>query len=217
MSSITAVVPVRKGSQRVPNKNTKSFAGSSLLEIKIESLKSLGDLLDDIVVSSDCADMLAIAKDLGVKTHVRDSYFASSEVNNSQFFRNLAESISGDNLMYSPVTCPLISKETYSKCIDSFRRIGKPVATVREIKHHMWQSGKPLNYSIENSPNSQDLPDIVYLTYGVCLISREDMIRNSNVVTLESTFIKLNELESIDIDTPLDFEVAEYLYKSKNT
>ena len=32
---ITAVIPVRAGSTRVKNKNIKPFAGSSLLEIKI--------------------------------------------------------------------------------------------------------------------------------------------------------------------------------------
>lgn len=212
MSNITAVIPVRKGSQRVPSKNIRSFSGSSLLEIKIKKLKSLGDSIDGIVVSSDCDMMLGIAKELGVRTHRRDLYYASSKVNNSQFFRNLAESIDADNLMYSPVTCPIISKKTYLECIETFESLKAPVATVHEIKHHMWHLGKPLNYSIENSPNSQDLPDIVYLTYGVCILPREAMIKYSNVVTPDLNFVKVNAIEAVDIDTELDFEIAEYLY-----
>ena len=35
-NKLTAVIPVRKGSQRVKNKNLKPFAGSTLLDIKIE-------------------------------------------------------------------------------------------------------------------------------------------------------------------------------------
>ena len=36
---IKAVIPVRKGSERVKNKNIKKFGDSSLLENKIKTLK----------------------------------------------------------------------------------------------------------------------------------------------------------------------------------
>ena len=49
---ITAVVPVRKGSVRVKNKNLRPFAGSNLLQIKLDTLKGVG-LFDEIVVSTD--------------------------------------------------------------------------------------------------------------------------------------------------------------------
>ena len=38
---LTAVVPVRAGSQRVKDKNIKPFAGSTLLELKLNTLKSI--------------------------------------------------------------------------------------------------------------------------------------------------------------------------------
>ena len=56
---LTAVIPVRKGSQRVKNKNLKPFADSTLLDIKIETLKKVIGL-DEIVVSSDSQEMLDI-------------------------------------------------------------------------------------------------------------------------------------------------------------
>ena len=49
---LTAIIPVREGSQRVKNKNIKPFAGSTLLDIKIEILKRVVGL-DEIVVTSD--------------------------------------------------------------------------------------------------------------------------------------------------------------------
>ncbi len=209
---ITAVIPVRKGSQRVKNKNTKKFSNSTLLEIKIKQLKKLSNL-DKIVVSSDCENMLSIARDLGVHTHVREEYYASSEATNSEFFKNLASSMPGQNIMYSPVTCPLISLETYEECIDLFQSQDvNNVVTVAPVKHHMWLDGKPINYDIRKSPNSQDLPDIYQITYGVCLLSKHDMIEHSNVVTRTPTFKVLNEIESIDIDTEFDFMVAEMVY-----
>ena len=85
MKKITAIIPVRKGSVRVKNKNLKSFAGTNLLEIKINQLKQI-NFIDKIVVSSDCDKMLEIAKKHKVNIHTRDKYFASSQANNSEFF-----------------------------------------------------------------------------------------------------------------------------------
>ena len=49
---ITVVVPVRKGSQRVKNKNFKPFADSNLLKVKLDVLKQV-NVIDDIVVNTD--------------------------------------------------------------------------------------------------------------------------------------------------------------------
>ena len=217
MKKVTAVIPVRKGSVRVKNKNLKPFAGTSLLEVKIEQLKRV-KLLDDIIVSSDCDHMLKIASDMGVKTHVREDYYASSVATNSEFFENLARSVDSEHIMYSPVTCPLISLETYHDCLSEYKKStqAENIVTVSCVKHHMWKDGKPLNYDIKSSPNSQDLPDIYSITYGVCILSREDMIANKNVVTQNPTFKILDEIESVDIDTEFDFMLAEMVYKKIN-
>ena len=216
MKKITALVPVRKGSVRVKNKNIKAFGDTTLLEHKIEQLQQV-HLIENIVVSSDCPHMLAVADSMGVQTHVRDEYFASAEATNSEFFRNLASSLEGEHFMYSPVTCPMISRGTYHDCIVDYSQEGvENLVTVASVKHHLWLDGAPLNYEIDKSPNSQDLPDIFMITYGVCLISKEDMIKYANVVTPNPTFKLLDEVESIDIDTEYDFMVAEMVYKKLN-
>ena len=108
---LLAIVAVRSGSQRVPDKNIKKFFGSSLLEIKLKKLKKIKDI-DEILVSSDSKKMLSIAKKLNLSTHVREKYYASSKATNSEFFKNLAENINSDYVLYSPVTTPLISEKT---------------------------------------------------------------------------------------------------------
>ncbi|MEM6823144.1 MAG: acylneuraminate cytidylyltransferase family protein, partial [Verrucomicrobiota bacterium] len=70
-ADITAVVPVRKGSRRLKNKNLAAFAGKSLLEHKIETLKQVS-MIKKIVVSSDSTKMLTIAANLGAETHLRE-------------------------------------------------------------------------------------------------------------------------------------------------
>jgi N-acylneuraminate cytidylyltransferase len=213
---LTAVVPVRAGSQRVKNKNTKPFADSNLLKIKLETLKKIS-MIDNIVVNSDSDEMLDIALSYGVSTHKREEYYASSECDNSEFFKHIAETTDTDYIMCSHVTSPLISAETYFSCVDKFMNSNiENLVTVCDVKHHMWLDGKPLNYNPSESPNSQDLPDIVGLTYGISILGKDDMVKHKNVVTDNPYFYRLDEIESIDIDTEFDFMVAEYVYKKVN-
>ena len=214
-NKLTAVIPVRAGSQRVKNKNLKPFADSTLLDIKIETLKKVIGL-DEIVVSSDSQEMLDIARKHNVTAHRREDYYASSEVNNSDFMVNLTTSVDSEYIMYSPCTSPLLSNETISECISKFRDGAQNIVTVTSQKHHMWLDGKPLNYDPSNAPNSQDLPDIYSVNYGCCIISCEDLHEFRYVVTDRPTFHVTDEIESIDIDTEFDFMVAEYVYRSLN-
>ena len=85
---LTSVVAVRKGSQRIPNKNIKPFGDSNLLEMKLNILKEVPDI-DEIIVNSDCDDMLAIGEKYGCSTHKREAHYASSIVNNSDFHKHI--------------------------------------------------------------------------------------------------------------------------------
>jgi len=213
---ITAVVPVRAGSQRVKDKNIKPFAGSNLLKIKLNILKSI-PTIDEVIVNSDSDYMLHIAKECSVGIHKREDYYATSECNNSEYFKHIAEVTDSDYIMYSPVTAPLVSRETYFTCINKFMSSDiENLVTVSDVKHHMWLDGKPLNYNPKEAPNSQDLPDIVSINYGICIIGKEDMIENRNIVTKNPYFYKLDEIESIDIDTEFDFMIAEQIFNKIN-
>lgn len=215
MTRITAVVPVRTGSTRVPNKGIRPFAGTTLLEHKIETLKKVKGL-DDIVVSSDGQHVLDIARAAGANTHLRSAYYASAKCTGSEFFQNLAKSISADVLIYSPPTSPFILPETVELAISKYNSEDcDSIATVHPVKHHMWLNNKPMNYDILNSPNSQDLPEIQRITYGVCINSSKNVIKCKNVVGLKPYLLEIDEIEAVDIDTMLDFRFAEYLFEQE--
>jgi len=215
MTRITAVVPVRTGSTRVPNKGIRPFAGTTLLEHKIETLKKVKGI-DDIVVSSDGQHVLDIARAAGVNTHLRSAYYASAKCTGSEFFQNLANSISADILIYSPPTSPFILPETVDLAISKYNSEDcDSVATVHSVKHHMWLNNKPMNYDILNSPNSQDLPEIQRITYGVCINPSKNVIKCKNVVGLRPYLLEIDEIQAVDIDTMLDFRFAEYLFEQE--
>ena len=83
------------------------------------------------------------------------------------------------------------------------------------VKGHLWLDGKPINYELDNVPNSQDLPDIQMVNYGITIVDKHIMKNKSRVIGDKPDFIILNEYEGVDINTPHEFKIAEILYKLK--
>lgn len=212
---ISALIAVRSGSVRVKNKNIRPFNKSSLLKLKIEQLQKIPEI-ENVVVNSNSEEMLDIAKKLGVDIVKRDNHYSSNTVSMSSVFKNMAENMSCENILYANCTNPLVSSDSYSNAIKTFFKDGfkyDSLVSCHDIKEFLYLDGKALNYDTENQPRSQDLPNIVALNFAISIISRQDMIRNKNIIGLRPYFYKLNEVESVDIDTPLDFFIAEKLYK----
>ena len=61
IKNYTFIIAVRKGSQRVKNKNTRNFGGSNLVEIKIRQIRRISKNAN-ILLSSDCPKSLRIGK-----------------------------------------------------------------------------------------------------------------------------------------------------------
>jgi len=217
---ITAVIPIRSGSQRVKDKNLRPFANTSLMENKISMLLNVPEL-DSIIVNTNSKEAIEIVrKKWGivskVSVHRREEYYASSQCSGSEFFQHLGEVTDTDIFVYAPCTSPFIKPETISKCIRTFlSREGETdcVSTVSSIKEFMWLDGTPVNYDPLNAPNSQNLPNIVALNFGATITSKEDLIKNRNIIGKHPKFVVSSDIEAIDIDTPLDFYIAEQIYR----
>lgn len=214
---VTAVIPIRKGSQRVKDKNLRPFAGTTLLDIKIKTLLQVPEI-DEIIVNTNSEAAIELVEleyaDTMVSYHRREEYYASSECSGSEFFRHLGEVTDTHVFVYTPCTSPFVKPETISKCIRLF--LDNPeydcLATVSSIKEFMWLDGKPLNYDPLHAPNSQNLPNVVALNFGTTVVGRDTLIANSNIIGKNPQFVITDEIESVDIDTPLDFYLAEQLY-----
>ena len=61
MVKITAVIPIRSGSQRVKDKNLRPFANTTLMENKINSLLQVPEL-DSIIVNTNSEKAIKIVK-----------------------------------------------------------------------------------------------------------------------------------------------------------
>lgn len=220
---ITAVIPIRTGSQRVKDKNLRPFADTTLLDNKIKVLQHVEEL-NSIIVNTNSDELVErINRQYAgtkVSTHRREDYYASSQCSGSEFFQHLGQVTDTDIFVYTPCTSPFIQADTISRCIQMFLKERKEdcdcVSTVSTIKEFLWLDDKAINYDPQNAPNSQDLPNIVALNFGCTVTSRESLISNRNIIGKKPKFVVDSDIEAIDIDTPLDFYVAEQLYIKLN-
>jgi CMP-N-acetylneuraminic acid synthetase len=215
LKNITAVIPVRKNSQRVINKNLRSFNKKNLLIYKIEKLKQI-KYIDKIIINTDSEEAIKIAKDLSVGFWRREDYYASSSCSNSEFWSHIADTTDSEYIMFTNCTSPLVKLETYNNIFKKFaetKNINDSLNTVTEEKNFLYLDNKALNFNPKKAPNSQELPNIVKLNFAVNILSKKLMLTKKSVIGDNPYFFKLDQTEGFDIDTFYDFEFAEYLHK----
>jgi N-acylneuraminate cytidylyltransferase len=64
---IVALIPARGGSKRIPRKNIRPFAGKPIISYSIAAAHACG-LFERVVVSTDDAEIAAVARDCGADT-----------------------------------------------------------------------------------------------------------------------------------------------------
>jgi CMP-N-acetylneuraminic acid synthetase len=215
LKNITAVIPVRKNSQRVINKNLKLFNKKNLLIYKIEKLKQI-KYIDKIIINTDSEEAIKIAKDLSVSFWRREDYYASSSCSNSEFWSHIADTTESEYIMFTNCTSPLVKLETYNNIFKKFaetKNINDSLNTVTEEKNFLYLDNKALSFSPKKAPNSQELPNIVKLNFAVNILAKKLMFKKKSVIGDNPYFFKLDQIEGLDIDTLFDFEFAEYLHK----
>lgn len=215
LKNITAVIPLRKNSQRVINKNLRLFNKKNLLIYKIEKLKQI-KYIDQIIINTDSEEAIKIAKDLNVGFWKREDYYASSICTNSEFWSNIADTTDSKFIMFTNCTSPLVKIETYNNIFKKFeeiKNINDSLNTVTEEKNFLYLDNKAINFDPRKAPNSQDLPNIVKLNFAVNILSKKLMLTKKSVIGDNPYFFKLDQTEGFDIDTFYDFEFAEYLHK----
>ena len=117
---IIVILPCHKGSQRIKDKNTRDFAGSSLTEIKIKQLLKVPEIkeilvfTDDVIITEICSRLNdgRIKVNLESRPDVKD---------NSELIAHFADKLKGDeHILWTHVTSPFIDEKIYSRAIRQY-------------------------------------------------------------------------------------------------
>lgn len=219
---VYAVIPVKKNSSRLPNKNILPFGNSTLLEHKISQLKKINGI-DKIIVSSDSDVMLQKASNMNVTAIKRPDDLANESRPLSDFFEYICDIINDDNgiLIWSCCTSPLFDENLiqdalniYQDKINNYNNYDSLI-TVYKFKHYLIDEKGPINYKLGlNHSNSQDLKDLYLFSNGIIIAKLSDVKKWKYNYGPNAYRFEVNQKESIDIDTKEDYIFAKTLYEN---
>ena len=221
--SVSVFLPVRKGSERVPFKNTRSFAGikEGLLGLKLQQLISLREI-EEIVVSSNDEKCIEIAKsfqrDGRIKIDLRPGQLCTSETDLRDLIIYCANVCSHQHILWTHVTSPFFDVQNYRLAIENYRKITQGIfdsmLTGRSYKEFLLDPGtnKIVNNKTKLSwPRTQDLQDLFEINNALFMAPKELFCEGKRVGE-RPFYMSSGKIVSIDIDDMDDFKIAETIY-----
>lgn len=223
MSNI-AIIPARSGSKGLPDKNIKLLCGKPLMAYSVEVATRSGKF-GKVFVSTDSDRYAQIAKECGASADfLRSDEMSSDTAGSWDAVREVVTELEKrgehyDAVMLLQPTSPLRTSEDIVNAFNLFEEKGADaVVSVTETDHSpLWCNTLPPDLSMkgfsrpeyENIPRQQ-LPTYYRINGAIYLIRRKCLEDDKMFVTNTYAYIMPQE-RSIDIDTGLDFTVAESL------
>lgn len=223
-----AIIPARGGSRGIPRKNVRLLCGKPLIAYTIETALS-SQLIDRVIVSTEDEEIAEFSKEYGVEVIKRPSELALDDTPSLPVYQHTirylekTEDYHPEIIVILQPTSPLRIVEDIDMAIKEFLEAKyDSVVSVCEVEHPpQWMytlAGnrlKPVIKDVENVTRRQDAPKVYRLNGAVYVMSR-DIIMKENRVLGRNTRAHIMPLErSIDIDTELDFELADLLMRQR--
>ena len=219
---ITAFLPCRKGSQRIPDKNIKKFGGieGGLLSIKLKQLLDCPQI-DEVIVSSNDIRILTFAeklKNAKLKLDERPEHLGTSDTSTDDLIKYVPSIILEGDVLWTHVTSPFICASSYSsfiaQYIESLNNGFDSLMTVKELKGFIWSNDGPLNYQRETEkwPRTQTVQSLYEIDSGAFISSIENYNLFEDRIGSKPFKYTQDDIKSLDIDWPKDFDLAERIF-----
>ena len=218
----------RGGSKGLPEKNIKSFHGHPLIGHTIRQIKKVHPTLR-IYISTDCPRIAEIAEGYGgIIPFLRPPELATDEASEflawKHMVRWLDESVSEsvEAIVSVPTTSPLREYVDIERCIAKYQQVNCDgvIAVTPSARNPMFNMVTFDDRGVVNllMPPSgplvrrQDVETCFDIT-TTCYVVSANFIRNSQSLFEGKLFaVEVDREKAIDIDTDLEFGIAEFLY-----
>lgn len=203
-----AFVPVRLNSQRVEGKNLRELGGRPLMTYLLETLARVENIDEVYVYCSNPAVKPYLPE--GVKFLQRDERLDQNTTLGAEIYDAFTREVEADIYILAHATSPFIRSETIANAVAQVESGGYDSAfSAERVQTFAWWQNRPLNYSLERVPRTQDL-EPVYVETSAFFVFREDVWREKHRRIGERAYMAVTDrIESMDIDNPDDFLLAE--------
>ena len=228
---IVAIIFARGGSKGLPGKNIRTFAGKPLIAWAIEHAYAV-KRIQRVVVSTDSETIANIARRYGAEVpFLRPAELAGDHCPEWLAWRHALRYLSEEDrsppdvMVSVPATAPLREPVDIENCLDEYEKgCVDAVVTVTEAHRNpyfnMVKKGADGAVELVIPPSSsvarrQDAPE-VYDMATVAYVLRPEFVLNYNAL-FEGRVraVHVPKERAVDIDTLLDFQLAECLWRLK--
>ena len=226
-----AIIPARSGSKGLKDKNIKELLGKPMIGYSIEAALDSG-VFDEVMVSTDSEIYAAIAKECGASVpFLRSESNASDGATSWDTVREVLEGYKKlgkefDTVCLLQPTSPLRVAQDIVSAYEIYEdKNANTVIGVCETEHSpLWENTLPEDGAMDEFISKDDslrrqLLPTYYRINGAMYIVKVEKILESNDIYEKSYAYVMPTSRSIDIDTELDFIIAEKVmeyYRSKS-
>lgn len=222
--TFVAIIPARGGSREIPRKNIKPLGGKPLLSYTTEPARK-SNLLDRIILSTDDSEIARIGRQLDVEipferpeSLARDETPAFDVVRHALQWLKEHESFTPDYTALLQPTSPFRTQNDIDQALEKLlHSSGKSLISVKKVEEHpFWMYRKQKNrltpYKSERSPKRrQDLPPLYYPNGALFCAQTTSLLENETLTPGKSLSYEMPPERSLDIDSELDWKIAEAL------
>ena len=230
MSRYVALICARSGSKSLPGKNIKPLNGVPLIGWSIKVAKQV-ERISRVIVSTDSEEIAKIALEYGAEVpFMRPNELAQDDSpewlvwkHALNFLKNQNNEI--DGLVVVPTTAPLRSKEDVNNCINEFEKGNVDVViTVSNAHRSPYFNMVKTNQngfsslvisSKEKITRRQEVPEVFDMTTVAYVAKPSFVLQNHGIFDGRVRSVYIPPERSLDIDTPLDFKIAECLVNNQ--
>lgn len=222
---VLALIPARGGSKGVPGKNICALAGKPLIAWTIEAAQQ-AVCVDRVVVSSDDAAIVAVARQWGAEVpFVRPPELARDDTPGIDVVLHALACLPDvEWLVLLQPTSPLRTAHDIDAAVARCWEAGAPACvSVTEAPTPPWwlfrltADGRLQSFlpDRQRPQRRQDAPTL-YALNGAVYVARTDWLRRTrSFLTAETVAYAMPAERSVDIDTPLDLEIAACLLRQR--
>jgi len=223
-----AFIFARGGSKGLPRKNIRMFAGKPLIAWAIEQAHE-AEGIRRVIVSTDSEEIAAVAAQFGAEVpFMRPSHLAKDDSAEWLSWQHALEFIRDDEgsfpdaMVSVPVTAPLRQPVDIERCLELFfKGDADVVITVTDAHRNPYFNMVTMqsNGSVElvvpptkGISRRQNAPEVFDMTTVAYVAKPEFVIAHEFAFAGRMKAVHVPIERSIDIDTLLDFEIAEFLF-----
>jgi CMP-N-acetylneuraminic acid synthetase len=213
---IVALLPMKANSVRVKGKNFRDFCGKPLFRWILDTLLEV-EQIDQVVINTDARQILAqngLVETDRIIIRDRRQEICGDHVSMNLVLADDVANVPADMYLMTHTTNPLMSADTVKKAIAAFAEAkaagtDDSLFTVDKVQTRFYRAdASPVNHDPDNLIPTQELEPWYEENSNLYIFTADSFVKTNARIGKQPMMYEGPFFESIDIDTPADWDFA---------